>query len=183
MEAGPDGTSVYNLLTQYKALMGQDHTLFSSGPSSGPGRLPNILWQFRSCQDQKEFGVSRRVPEVCRQVAASSKIMLRPCLEPGGSFHLSSDACFLLHPHILNFNYPFSDMPDTILSHISDMVLQTLSQLCLPSTYRSFLTLSNSLMLHQMQTIYLCFSWHISNLFTCHGSDICFVKNVKLLWP
>lgn len=64
--------------------------------------------------------------------------------------------------------YLFSVMTDTILSHVSDAVMQTLSQLCLLSTYCSALQLSTSPLLHKTQTIYLCFSCRISNQSICH---------------
>lgn len=70
---------------------------FSSGPSSGSGRLPHLLWQFRSFQDQKGFWVSRRMPEVCRKLTASRKIILRPSLDPASSLYVSWDVhfCFI----------------------------------------------------------------------------------------
>lgn len=74
---------------------------------------------------------------------------------------------------------PFRVMTDTILSHLSGVVTQTLPQLCLLSTYCSVLPLSISLLLCQRQTIYPWFPQHISNQPTCHDFGICPVKNVK----
>lgn len=102
---------------------------------------------------------------------------------PSKFFYMYLEMCtFASFTHLEFQVYPFSVMTDTILSHVSDVVMQTLSHLCLLSPYCSALPLSTSPLLHQTQIIYLCFSWHISNLSTCYNSGICLVRNVKLLW-
>lgn len=51
------------------------------------------------------------------------------------------EMCTFASSTLLEFQlYPFSVMTDTILSHMSDVVMQTLSQLCLLSTYCSALS-------------------------------------------
>lgn len=169
-------------LPQNKALMWQDHTLFSSGPLSGPGRLPNMLWQFRSFQDQKGFRVNRRISEVCRQIAASSKIILKSCLEPGRSFHVSSDGCFcFIH---------------------TSWISTTHFQACQTQFCPTYLTQSckhcPSCVFYQLTVLFwhslipLCCIKCKLFIFAFHGTfptslpvmtDICLFKNVKLLWP
>lgn len=146
---------------------------FSGGPSSGSGRLPRLLWQFRNFQDQKGFWVSRRVPEVCKKLTASSKIILRPHLDPASSLYVSWDAHFcFIHMSRISTIPIFSHDRHNLVPPIWHGHANTIPAVCsinllfCPATVYSPSVASNAnylplLFMAYFQPIYLSWLWHL----------------------